>query len=112
MSDVVYSWFLTCTTEFLVWQLWVRRSPVRLIFTSILVNSITQPAAVAAYHGWLLSLPDYHGGHVIGLLAVVETGVLLMEWLLIRLLLPVGWIRAFWIALSANAVTTAMSFLW
>lgn len=108
----IYSWFLTWTTEFLIWQLWLRHSSVRLLFTSLLVNSITQPAAIAVYHAWLLSLPDYRGGHVAGILATVETGILLVEWILIRWLLPVGWRRAFWIALSANLVTAVMSLLW
>jgi hypothetical protein len=111
-SENIYAWFLTWTTEFLIWQLWLSRSPVRLLFTSLLVNSITQPAASAVYHAWLLSLPDYRGGHDAGILAIVEAGVLLVEWILIRWLLPVGWQRAFWIALTANSVTAVMSFLW
>jgi len=111
MSNEFYAWLLTWLTEFVVWLVWLRRAPVQLLFYSILVNTLTQPLAVLWYHSWLLSLPGYAGGHVVGILAVIELCVLITEWLLIRVLLQVGWLRAFWIALTANLATTMMSFL-
>ncbi|MBX7151919.1 hypothetical protein K1X84_09790 [bacterium] len=106
------AWLITVSVEYIIWLAWIRRFPIRLLGCCILVNTLTQPLAVWIYHSWALSLPDYKGGHVIRLLLIVETGVITAEWILVKWFLGHSWTRTFWIVLSANAVTTALSFLY
>lgn len=111
-ENMLTSWALTGLVEFVVWLVWIRREPIKLFGYCIAVNTLTQPLAVWIYHSWALSLSGYQGGHVPGILLVVEVAVLAVEWVLIKWLLDLKWFRSLLIALSANVVTAAMSFLY
>lgn len=111
MNERLLAWLLTWTTEFVVYAFWIRGRPFHLLLISILINTLTQPLAVYVYQTWLLSIPGYTGGHVTPILAVIEAGVLIVEWMLVRLFLRTAWLRSFLIAFSANLVTTLMSFV-
>lgn len=110
-NRLIFSWGLTVLVEYAIWMLWLRRRPLVFAGFCLLVNTFTQPLAVRAY--WLLieSLAPNHVGHHWPSLLIIEVVVPLVEWPLIRMLCGVSWRRAFWISLTANAVTAAMSFL-
>lgn len=105
------SWAVTWIVEYAVWVCWERQRRLRLLALCILVNSLTQPLAVYAYHSWLLGMPDYRGGHFAGPLMVIEVGVALAEWVLIRYLLPMRWIKALGVSVTANLVTALVGLL-
>lgn len=108
---LVTSWAITWGVEYAVWLCWQRQRRLRLLFVCILVNSLTQPLAVYTYHRWLLGLPDYRGGHVATPLILIEIGVILVEWILIRYFLKMGWVKAFGVSLTANVVTALAGLL-
>lgn len=107
----VTSWAITWMVEYAVWLCWERQRRLRSLVLCILVNSLTQPVAVHAYHRWLLGMSDYRGGHVAVPLMVIEVGVVLVEWVLIRYLLSGGWMRALGVSLTANTVTALVGLL-
>lgn len=74
---------------------------------SILINCLTQPLVSLAIIRWFSqSEPSWWTGFFL-----VETVVVLVETLLIRLLFGFNWRRSFVMSLAANGVTASLSFL-
>jgi hypothetical protein len=90
---------LTVLVEFVVLSLIQRRAWGRVLLAAVLVNGCTEPLASLIYRSgtvpWI----------------AIEAAVILVEWPLYRLLLPVGRGRAFVLALLANTASALVGVL-
>jgi hypothetical protein len=100
MTVYILSLVLTTAVEFLVLWLLTRRPVRQVLIYSILVNALTQPIATYVYQ------------NVIGVLWLVEVGVVLVESVIIMLLFKFRYGRAALLSLAANSVTTLIAILW
>nr|WP_319374811.1 hypothetical protein [uncultured Methanobacterium sp.] len=98
MYDFIFLWILTVCIEFLIIWLFIRKDPLKLLFYSLLINSITLPLATYSYYFLNSSF------------ILTETAVLLVETVLLKLLLEIGYPRALSIALVANIITALLGF--
>ena len=93
MYSLIIPWILTIFIEFLIIWLFIRKEPLKLLFYSFLINSITLPLATFSY------LYLYHS------FFLTETTVFLVETVLLKLLLDIDYPWALSISLAANIVT-------
>jgi hypothetical protein len=98
MYSLIIPWILTLFIEFLVIWLFIRKEPLKLLFYSFLINSITLPLATFSY---LYLYPSF---------LLTETVVFLVETALLKLLLEIGYSRALSISLVANIITALLGF--
>ena len=100
MTTLVLTLLLTIAVEFLIlWPL-TRRPPLKVLVYSILINSLTQPAAAYVYR------------NLLGALLVVELGVVLVETVLIMLLFRIRYRRALLFSLLANLASALLGIQW
>jgi hypothetical protein len=99
LRDPLVALGLTIVVEFAALALVQRRDVRRVALAAILVNAATEPMASVLYQSsvapWL----------------VIEVAVLLIEAPLYRLLLSVGWGRAFALSFLANAASALIGVL-
>jgi len=100
---------LTIAVEFFVYLVYIRQKPLQLLFYSLLINCLTQPAAYYFYNQLIIQTSVSSPVNVYFI--IIEIVVFLAESLLIMLLLRVKYPKALIISLSANLVTALMSFL-
>lgn len=98
MLTLFLSWLITIFVEFGVMGLFIKKDFGNLFGYSILINSATQPVANYVYG---------RGGSF----WLIEIGVVLVEIVLIKLVLQVGWGKAGLISVVANGVTALLSVL-
>lgn len=99
LRDPLAALGLTIVVEFAVLALVQRREVRRVALAAILVNACTEPMASVLYQNgvapWL----------------AIEVAVVVIEAPLYRLLLSVGWWRAFALSLLANAASAFVGVL-
>ncbi|EKQ54119.1 MAG: hypothetical protein B655_0920 [Methanobacterium sp. Maddingley MBC34] len=98
MFRLIIPWILTLFIEFIVIWLFIRKEPLKLLFYSFLINSITLPLATFSY---LYLYPSF---------LLTETLVFLVETVLLKLLLEIDYPRALSISLVANIITALIGF--
>ena len=98
MYKLIIPGILTLFIEFLVIWLFIRKEPLKLLFYSFLINSITLPLATFTY---IYLYPSF---------LLTETAVFLAETVLLKLLLEIDYPRALSIALVANIITALLGF--
>jgi len=98
MYSLIIPWILTLFIEFLVIWLFIRKEPLKLLFYSFLINSITLPLATFTY---TYLYPSF---------LLTETTVFLVETVLLKLLLEIDYPRALSISLTANIITALFGF--
>ncbi|MBI5459154.1 hypothetical protein [Methanobacterium sp.] len=98
MYNLIIAWILTLFIEFLVIWLFIRKEPLKLLFYSFLINSITLPLATFTY---IYLYPSFF---------LTETAVFLAETVLLKLLLEIDYPRALSISLAANIITALFGF--
>ncbi len=95
----IASWVLTVTLEALVWYVILKKNAIKLVFYSVLINSLTLPLAQYLYLYFLDNL------------LVTEVLVVLVEVPLLYLLLRVTPRQALYLAVSANLVSGLVGLL-
>jgi Mn2+/Fe2+ NRAMP family transporter len=98
MYSLIFSWIITIIIESVIFWLFIREEPLKLLFTSFLVNSVTLPLATFSY---LYFYPNY---------LLTETAVFLAEGVLLKSLLEIDYSKALLISLVANMVTMIVGF--
>jgi hypothetical protein len=98
MYSLIIPWILTIIIEFFIIWLFIRKEPLKLLFYSFLINSITLPLATFTY---IYLYPSF---------LLTETTVFLVETFLLKLLLEIDYPRAFSISLVANIITALVGF--
>jgi hypothetical protein len=100
LSSLLIALLITIPVEFAVLLLWLRRDIPLIFLNTVLINTFTLPLATLVYQQWLPNLP------------LVETGVILVEMVLIRLLFPVTLARALAISATANTISALIGLAW
>lgn len=95
MYNLIIPWIITIFVEFIIIWLFIRREPAKLLFYSLLINSITLPLATYSY---LYIFPN---------LILTEAGVILAETVLLKLILNISYRQSLIISAVAN-ITSAM----
>jgi len=95
----ILSLVLTILVEFLIFYIFIRKEPAKLLFYSLIINSFTLPIATNIYL------------NLINNLFLVEIGVFLAESVLLMLILRIKYKKAILISLIANSITAIMSIL-
>lgn len=98
MFRLIIPWILTLFIEFIVIWLFIRKEPLKLLFYSFLINSITLPLATFSY---LYLYPSF---------LLTETLVFLVETVLLKILLEIDYPLALSISLVANIITALLGF--
>lgn len=90
---------LTIFIEFMVIWIFIRESPGKLLFYSLIINSITLPLATFVYtfvfHNFLL----------------IEIAVFLVETILLKIILELKYEKAVLISLMANFISAIVGLL-
>ncbi len=99
ITRYVITFLLTLLIEFLVYYIFIRREPFKLLVYSLVITSITLPIATNIYLNFFANF------------FVVETAVFLLESLLLMWLLEIKYQKAILISAVANFITTLLSLL-
>ncbi|MGI6465148.1 hypothetical protein [Methanobacterium sp.] len=86
-------WMLTVFIEFVIIWLFIRKEPGKLLLYSLLINSLTLPLATYSY---IYLYPK---------LLLIESLVIMVEWIFLKFLLEINYTKALAISLIANAST-------
>lgn len=100
---------LTIAVEFVVYYVFIRSKPLKLLLYSCIINSLTHPIAFYFYSEYSLTFDLNNNLNVYFL--IIEIIVFLAEIYPVKLLLKVNFQKAAIIALTANLVTALLSFV-
>lgn len=100
--------FITIAVEFVVYLLFIRKDPLRILLYAVLINCVTHPAAFYFY-SQIADLKGINSLFNIYFL-IIELIVFLTEIILIQILFKAGWKRSAFISFTANLVTALLSF--
>jgi len=90
---------ITIGVEFLVYWVFIRKTPLKLFFFSVIINTLTQPLANFSYQ------------YVLHNFILIEILVIIAESVLILLLLKQSVQKSIAISIVANTLTAILSFL-
>ncbi len=101
--------FITIAVEFIVYLLYIRKNPFKILFYAVLINCVTHPAAFYIYS----QIADKYAINSLFNIyfLIIELIVFLTEIILIQILFRVGWRRSALISFTANLVTALLSFV-
>lgn len=100
MYSLIIAWILTIFIEFMIIWVFEKNEPLRLLFYSFIVNSITLPLASYTYL------------HIYPNLIMVEFLVIVAEGLLLKYLLEIDYKRAILLSFAANLSTFLVGAIW
>jgi hypothetical protein len=92
------TFLLTFIIELIIYFIFIKEKKLEIIFYCFLINMFTWPLANVIYS-------------IYGFFWLVETGVFIVEFLLISLMFKISWKRAVIISLITNLITAILSFL-
>ncbi len=99
IQSLIIPWILTILIEFIIIWIFIRENPEKLLFYSLIINSITLPLATFIYiyffHNFLL----------------MEMSVFLVETFLLKIILELNYEKAVLISLIANFVSALVGIL-
>ncbi len=93
MINLILALLITIIVEFLIFYLFLRKSPLKLLIYSVLINSFTLPLATYIYV------------YILNNFLIVEISVVLVESVLIMLLMEIKYKKSVLISLIANLVS-------
>jgi hypothetical protein len=108
MPSYLTALLITIAAEFFIYLIIIRKNPRQLFLYAVLINCLTQPAAVWAFNELTLS-GDNNLFYIYFL--IIELVVFLAETFLVLLLFRVKLLKALFISFSANLVTALLSFI-
>jgi len=100
MYGLIIAWILTIFIEFMIIWGFEKNEPLKLLFYSFIVNSITLPLASYTYL------------HIYPNLIMVEFLVIVAEGLLLKYLLEIDYKRATLLSFVANLSTFLVGVIW
>jgi len=100
---------LTIAVESVVYYIFIRNKPAKLLLYSCIINGLTHPLAFYFYTEYSLTY-DLNNNFNIYFL-IIEIVVFLAEIIPLKILLKVNLYKAVMIALTANLLTALLSFL-
>lgn len=100
---------ITIAAEFLVYLLFIRRTPLKLLLYAVIINSITHPIAFYFYNKIWYNIEIYNSFNIYFL--IIEIIVFLAEILPVKILLKTNFKTAVLISFSANLITASLSFV-
>jgi predicted neutral ceramidase superfamily lipid hydrolase len=100
MYSLVIAWILTISIEFIIIWVFEKKEPLKLLFYSFLVNSITLPLASYTYF------------HIYPNLIMVEGLVVIIEGVFLKYLLNIDYKRAILLSFTANLSTFLVGVIW
>ena len=99
IQNLIIPWILTILIEFIIIWIFIRENPEKLLFYSLIINSITLPLATFIYiylfHNFLL----------------IEIAVFLVETFLLKIILELKYEKAVLISLIANFISALVGIL-
>ena len=99
IQSLIIPWILTILIEFIILWIFIRKDPEKLLFYSLIINSITLPLATFIYiyffHNFLL----------------MEITVFLVETFLLKIILELKYEKAVLISLIANFISALVGIL-
>lgn len=93
MTNLIIALTITIIVEFLILYIILKNSPFKILFYSLLINSLTLPVATYIYQNLLENL------------FIIEIFVIIAESILIMVLFKIDYKKALIISIIANGIT-------
>lgn len=94
----LFNFLITFAVEFLIILAFIKSNPKKILLYSFIINLITFPIANVIYH-------------LVGGLIIVEVGVFIVEFILLKKLLKIDYKKAAKISFVANIITAIMGII-
>lgn len=99
MTNLIIALTITIIVEFLILYIILKNSPFKILFYSLLINSLTLPVATYIYQNLLENL------------FIIEIFVIIAESILIMVLFKIDYKKALIISIIANGITALIGII-
>ncbi|PKL69006.1 MAG: hypothetical protein CVV28_02495 [Methanobacteriales archaeon HGW-Methanobacteriales-1] len=99
IQSLIIPWILTILIEFIIIWIFIRKNPEKLLFYSLIINSITLPLATFIY------IYFFHN------FLSMEIAIILVETFLLKIILELKYEKAVLISLIANFISALVGIL-
>lgn len=96
--DYLTPWILTVIVEFIVIWIFIKNKPWKLLFYSVIVNSLTLPLATYTYF------------NILNNFLAIELMVIMIETVVLKYLLEIKYSKALLISICANGITAFIGY--